>query len=499
MLAGLYGFGGDNGCGLRIHGQHGVYELTRPQAILAIVENGFQANRSRVGVHRIVDDRESAADGLGSFFIRCNLDCESVTRLQSRNFAEIAFRHAEGHENRFDLIDHDQRIIVVGLYEISRMHEQISGPSGNRRTNFAIAQVQLRLFDGRLIAFERGTNAFDGSLIAFYGLLCHFGSSSDLVFLHARRDALFRQLLETSCLGLRILQLGAATGEIGFRDAYLGLVFHEGSFRLTQRFSKWTRIDFEQEIAFINVRTLRKPHAQQRPADLCLHLDAGVRFDVTDSTDIFNRHRSAELRIPRSPVPREHHSGTAASAALRSGATTGDQHGEQEDNECGDFHMHHEILADLLVLTAPRPSHINDWWSYQQIDYKGAAMYRTVASLLVLLMFHQPTGLLSQDRVVSPAELRHAIELSAEKRHNDAKSVRDFFSTDKVKTTLNAAHLDAQKIEKAVSVMDDEELSQLAGRVQVAQKEMVGGALSNEHLTYIVIALAAAVLVLVLK
>jgi hypothetical protein len=126
-------------------------------------------------------------------------------------------------------------------------------------------------------------------------------------------------------------------------------------------------------------------------------------------------------------------------------------------------------------------------------------MYRTVATLLVLLMFLQPNALLSQDRVVSPAELRHAIELSAERRHTDAKAVRDFFSSDKVKTTLNAAQLDAQKIEKAVSVMDDEELSQLAGRVQVAQKEMVGGALSNEHLTYIVIALAAAVLVLVLK
>lgn len=126
-------------------------------------------------------------------------------------------------------------------------------------------------------------------------------------------------------------------------------------------------------------------------------------------------------------------------------------------------------------------------------------MYRTVATLLVLLMFLQPTALLSQDRVVSPAELRHAIELSAEKRHNDAKSVRDFFSTDKVKTTLDAAHLDAQKIEKAVSVLDDDELSQLAARVQAAQKEMVGGALTNEQLTYIVIALAAAVLVLVLK
>jgi hypothetical protein len=68
-----------------------------------------------------------------------------------------------------------------------------------------------------------------------------------------------------------------------------------------------------------------------------------------------------------------------------------------------------------------------------------------------------------------------------------------------VKQTLNASNLDAQKIEKAVAVLDDEELSQLAGRVQAAQKEIVGGALSNQELTYIVIALAAAVLVLVLK
>jgi hypothetical protein len=136
---------------------------------------------------------------------------------------------------------------------------------------------------------------------------------------------------------------------------------------------------------------------------------------------------------------------------------------------------------------------------YQEIDYKGAAMYRTVATLLVVVMFLQPNVLLSQDHVVSTAELRHAIELSAEKRHNDAKLVRDFFSTEKVKNTLNSSHLDAKKIEKAVSVMDDEELSQLASRVQFAQKEMIGGALTNEHLTYIVIALAAAVLVLVLK
>lgn len=48
-------------------------------------------------------------------------------------------------------------------------------------------------------------------------------------------------------------------------------------------------------------------------------------------------------------------------------------------------------------------------------------------------------------------------------------------------------------------LLDDEELAALSQRDQNPGPEVRGGALSNEHLTYIVIALAAIVLVLVLK
>ena len=125
-------------------------------------------------------------------------------------------------------------------------------------------------------------------------------------------------------------------------------------------------------------------------------------------------------------------------------------------------------------------------------------MYRIVAAFLTYLLVLPPT-VSAQDHVVSAAELRQALQVASEKRHNDIKAVREFFGTDAVKKRLNVAHLDLKKIQTAVSVLNDEELSQLAGRVQAAQKEMVAGALTNEHLTYIVIALAAAVLVLVLK
>ena len=126
-------------------------------------------------------------------------------------------------------------------------------------------------------------------------------------------------------------------------------------------------------------------------------------------------------------------------------------------------------------------------------------MYRTAATLLTCLLVLPPNTFSAQDHVVSAAELRQALQMASEKRHNDIKAVREFFGADVVKKSLNVAHLDLQKIQTAVSVLSDEELGQLAGRVHAAQKEMVAGALTNEQLTYVVIALAAAVLVLVLK
>jgi hypothetical protein len=48
-------------------------------------------------------------------------------------------------------------------------------------------------------------------------------------------------------------------------------------------------------------------------------------------------------------------------------------------------------------------------------------------------------------------------------------------------------------------LLDDEEVAALSQRNQTPGPEVRGGSLSNEHLTYIVIALAAIVLVLVLK
>jgi hypothetical protein len=124
-------------------------------------------------------------------------------------------------------------------------------------------------------------------------------------------------------------------------------------------------------------------------------------------------------------------------------------------------------------------------------------MYRSVALVLICILIVPSVPAAAQDHVVSAAELRQALTAAAEKRRDNIKSIRELFETDTAKKSLNTG--DLQKIDKAISVLDDQDLSRLASRAQTVQKEMVGGALSNQELTYIVIALAAAVLVLVLK
>ena len=48
-------------------------------------------------------------------------------------------------------------------------------------------------------------------------------------------------------------------------------------------------------------------------------------------------------------------------------------------------------------------------------------------------------------------------------------------------------------------LLSEAELAELSQRAEAPGPEVVGGALSNEHLTYIVIAIAAAVIVLIAK
>jgi hypothetical protein len=104
----------------------------------------------------------------------------------------------------------------------------------------------------------------------------------------------------------------------------------------------------------------------------------------------------------------------------------------------------------------------------------------------------------AEEHVVSASDLHQTlIDASAQKQENLSK-VRAFFASDEANRALGRAGFLASKVDKAVSSLDDDELARLASRVDSVRKDIAAGALSNQQLTYIVIALATAVIILII-
>jgi hypothetical protein len=122
-----------------------------------------------------------------------------------------------------------------------------------------------------------------------------------------------------------------------------------------------------------------------------------------------------------------------------------------------------------------------------------------IASWVCILTFALQTPLLAaQNHVVSSVELQQATASAARTRQQNITKVEKFFSSEQATKALKSAHLDPVQIKKAVPTLSDQELARLASRADKAQKDFAAGALNNQQITYILIALGTAVIVLIL-
>ncbi len=117
--------------------------------------------------------------------------------------------------------------------------------------------------------------------------------------------------------------------------------------------------------------------------------------------------------------------------------------------------------------------------------------------VLCCLLLESPCFALD-DHVVNPAELRAALVKAAQARQENLTRVSAFFSSEPAAKALKSTRLDPVKIERAVSQLDDQELARLASKADQVQKDFAAGALTTQQLTYIVIALATAVIILII-
>ncbi len=127
---------------------------------------------------------------------------------------------------------------------------------------------------------------------------------------------------------------------------------------------------------------------------------------------------------------------------------------------------------------------------------------RSGASSLLIFVFAcllvANQAVAAEDHVIKPSDLRQTIQDVARAREGNLESVRGFFATEPAVKALKKAQMDPVKIGQAVSLLDDQELARLASRTAKIQQDFAAGALNNQQITYIIIALATAVIVILI-
>ncbi len=119
-------------------------------------------------------------------------------------------------------------------------------------------------------------------------------------------------------------------------------------------------------------------------------------------------------------------------------------------------------------------------------------------ALAVWGMFPSDNCIAGEDHVLKTSELHRALLDASRARGHDLAAIQAFFRSRPVAKILQNARMEPARIDQAVSLLDNQELARLASRTAKIQEDLAAGALTNLQLTYIVIALATAVIILVI-
>jgi hypothetical protein len=131
-----------------------------------------------------------------------------------------------------------------------------------------------------------------------------------------------------------------------------------------------------------------------------------------------------------------------------------------------------------------------------------AAGLRKFVTLLALVFWGissvMPPSVIAADHVVSTSDLQQEILKVSESRQTNLAKVQEFFSSPSAQKALRNSKIDIGKIKSAIPLLTNDELARLAAQTEKIQKDVAGGSLTNQQITYIIIALATAVVILII-
>lgn len=102
------------------------------------------------------------------------------------------------------------------------------------------------------------------------------------------------------------------------------------------------------------------------------------------------------------------------------------------------------------------------------------------------------------DHIVSARSLQQAVRATAQARQDNLDKLDKFFGSEPARKAFETVKMDPAKVSQALAFLSDEELGRLAAKTDKLQRDVAAGSLSNQQITYILIALATAVIILVI-
>ena len=125
---------------------------------------------------------------------------------------------------------------------------------------------------------------------------------------------------------------------------------------------------------------------------------------------------------------------------------------------------------------------------------------RVCSMLLVLSLvcvWSVPARAQDKEHAVTSGQLRSDLQKAAENRQGNEAAVREMFATDAGKQALKSAGIEYQKVDQAISQVNDEELARLADRSREVQKNFAAGRMSDRDLLIIIVIAVILIVVIV--
>jgi hypothetical protein len=126
------------------------------------------------------------------------------------------------------------------------------------------------------------------------------------------------------------------------------------------------------------------------------------------------------------------------------------------------------------------------------------SVVRRLTIVFLLALVAKPFVLSAQTHVVNPADLQKAVLAASDARQRNIETITGFLSsTNNAQKVLGSVGINPAQVKTAVSSLSDQELARLAEQAERAQADFAAGRMSERDLLWILIGIAALILIIV--